>query len=348
MPTTEDTVVPPSATEKDCAPKDVRQEKIPVTDHLHDFPLVLDRVCVLLLAALAVFVPALTGRRAQGSLGTIRGIISGSIIGVTCTLPTTMCISKANGSAHTKWYWGEMLTILGSSIPFIFIMNAASYEASGMRMLAYFVFAVSIAFPCMRAMCRRDRAPGDRKRATLLLLTGSCQVMTYIGELSSEFVSPDVRSVRNTSLWSIGVVASAAFVVMLFWMDRNKKIEHSVPYAVAYAWALSASVLGASYILGLFYRFDTLINSVFGQYSKSVSQVALTLFSTIVVWVFEQVSRRITTARSHTTFMFPGLFAVVDCKNTHTKIRTQTYTRAHTHTNTHTYTHTHTHTHTHT
>jgi hypothetical protein len=77
----------------------------------------------------------------------------------------------------------------------------------------------------------------------------------------------DERDVRNSSLWSIGVVACAAFVVTIFWMDRNKEIKHTVPYAVAYVWALSASVLGASYILGLFYKIDTLIDSVFGPYS---------------------------------------------------------------------------------
>jgi uncharacterized membrane protein YjjB (DUF3815 family) len=161
-------------------------------------------------------------------------------------------------------------------------------------------------------MCRRDRAPGDRNRAALLLLTGLFQVFFYTGEAISVVDFADERDVRNSSLWSIGVVACAGFVVMMFCMDRKKKIEHSVPYAVAYAWALSASVLGASYILGLFYRFDTLIDSLIGQYSLLVSQVALTLLSSLVLWVFDQVSERITTTRDYIAFMLPGLFAMVD------------------------------------
>jgi hypothetical protein len=237
-------------------------------------------------------------------------IISDVIIGLTCVLPTTMCISKADGGANTKWFWGEIVSILGTFIAFLFALNRRYIQASPARLLAYFVVAVTITVTCLRAMCRRDRAPGDRRRAALLLLTGLCQFLFYFGEfLLSEIVT---SVIETTSLWSIGVVGSAAFVGVMFWMDRNEKLEHSVPYAVAYAWALSASVLGASYIIGLFYRFDTLISSVFGQSSLLVSQVALTLFSSLVLSVFGKVSRRVTTARDHTAFMFPGLFAVVN------------------------------------
>jgi hypothetical protein len=108
-------------------------------------------------------------------------------------------------------------------------------------------------------------------------------------------------------------------------MDRDKDIEHSVPYAVAYVWSLNASVLGASYIIGLFFQYDTLISSVFGQSSLLVSQVALTLFSTLVLWMFEQVSASVTTAHDHRAFIFPGLFAVVNMQT-----RTQTHKCGHT------------------
>jgi hypothetical protein len=299
-------LVPPSATEKNTSTEQIEYGTAPVTDHLPDFSLVVDRVCILLLAALAVFVPTLTGRQAQSFLS----IISGMIIGVSCALPTTMCVLKADGSAHTKWFLGEILNIFAGSFVFIFTFGNESDEVINVRWVAYSVVAFSIAIPSVRTMCRRDSAPGDRKRVALILLTGLGQVLFYMFEFINSFNALDERDTRNSSFWSIGVVACAAFVVMLFWMDRNEEIKHSVPYAMAYAWALSASVLGASYILGLFYRFDTLINSVFGLSSTLVSQVSLTLFSTLVVWVFGQVSGRITTERDRTAFMFPGLFAV--------------------------------------
>jgi hypothetical protein len=47
-----------------------------------------------------------------------------------------------------------------------------------------------------------------------------------------------------------------------------------------------------------------------GPSSTLVSQVALTVFSSLVLSVFGQVSGRITTARDRTAFMLPGLFAV--------------------------------------
>jgi hypothetical protein len=229
-----------------------------------------------------------------------------------------MCISKADSSAHTKWFWGEILIVLGASIAFVFAISSDNYDAASMRILAYLVVAVSIAVFSVWAICRRHRAPADGKRAILLILTGLCQVICYYPAFASVY---SISSAFSISC-SIGVVASADFVVMMFWMDRNEKIEHSVPYAVAYAWALSASVLGASFIIGLFYRFDNLISSVFGQSSLLVSQVALALFSSIVLWVFGQVSGRVTTAGDHTAFMFPGLFAVVGCAGMHKQTHT--------------------------
>jgi hypothetical protein len=341
--TRENAVVFASATEE------MGQGTAPITDHLPDFSLVIDRVCILLLAALAVFVPVLTMRGISFYLGahSFLDIISFGIIGITCALPTTICVLKADGGAHTKWYWGEILTILGSFITFIVAIKSYYWDHDNLRLFAYSVILVSIAFASVRAMCRRDRAPGDHKRAALLVLTGLGQVSLYAGELNSVSVSLD------SSLWSIGVMACTLLVVMMFWMDRKETIEHSVPYAVAYAWTLSASVLGASYILGLFYRFDTSINSVFGLLSTLVSQIVLTLFSTLMVWVFANVSGRITNVRDRTAFMFPGLFAVVDCTSTHehththTHKHTQIHTRAHAHTHTHTKKHTHTQAHTH-
>jgi hypothetical protein len=117
------------------------------------------------------------------------------------------------------------------------------------------------------------------------------------------------------SLWSCGVVACAGFVIALFYLDRDLVVEHSVPYAMAYVWALTASVLGASYILGLFSRFDTAISTVFSagavDFSALVNQAALTIFSSLVLWVCSQVTGRITTEHHHTVFRFPALFALV-------------------------------------
>jgi hypothetical protein len=294
-------VVVPSATVEDGNTEEIRGGSAPVTDHLPDFSLVIDRVCILLLSALVVFVPALTGGETQSYLL----IISNVIVGVTCVLPTTMCVLKADGSAHTKWFWWEILTFLGAPMAFV-LPTFEEYDVPNLsRWYAYIVFAVSIAGPCTRAACRRHRAPGDRQRVTLLLLVGLCQVFFALGDFMSE-------DVRISSMWSIGVLACSACVAVIFWLDRDKDIEHSVPYAVAYAWTLNASVLGASYIIGLFYQYDTLISSVFGQSSLLVTQVALTLFSTLVLWMFEQVSASVTTADDHRTFIFPGLFAVVN------------------------------------
>jgi hypothetical protein len=218
---------------------------------------------------------------------------------------------KADGGAHTKWFWCELLTILAGSLVFLWDVVSRD-DGTFSRWSAYTALAVSIAPSCVRAAWRHNRAPGDRKRAVLLLLAGLGQGLFYTVEYTNTYIVFNAEEVQNASLWSIGVVACAGFVVMMFWMDRRENIEHSVPYAVAYAWALSASVLGASYTLGLFYRYEKMIYSVFGSSSTFVSQLALTLFSSVVLWVFGKVSGSITTARDHTVFMLPGLFAVVD------------------------------------
>jgi hypothetical protein len=105
----------------------------------------------------------------------------------------------------------------------------------------------------------------------------------------------------------------------MFWLDRAVVIEHSVPYAMAYVWALSASVLGASYILGLFHRFDASVSMTFStgpegravDFSTLVTQAALTLFSSLVLRVCSQVTGRVTTEHNHNVWRFPALFALV-------------------------------------
>jgi hypothetical protein len=125
-------------------------------------------------------------------------------------------------------------------------------------------------------------------------------------------------------------------------LDQNTVIKHSVPYAVAHSWALHFSVLGSSYLAA---RIITR-----GSQYLVVVQIALSLFGTVMMWVFSRISRRITTVRDEVVYMFPGFFALVGLTETitHTHTHTHTHTQTHTHTCTRIHTHTHTYKHTHT
>jgi hypothetical protein len=37
----------------------------------------------------------------------------------------------------------------------------------------------------------------------------------------------------------------AGSILGMFYLDRDERIEHSVPYTVAFSWILNASILGA-------------------------------------------------------------------------------------------------------
>jgi hypothetical protein len=289
----------------------------------------MDRVCILLVVALVVFVPLLTARGVERNVTRYNNrsikekflvVCSGMVIAVTSVLPITMCVRKAEGSAATKWCWAETLLLVltcAFNIEYsdnIYSMSNA-YNTKYSRLLDYFVFPLSIVLLWLRARCQccltarfpPCRRAGDHRRLLLLLLAGLGQVGFY---------AVDVFGDRGAgSLWSCGVVACAAFIFALFWLDRHLVIEHSVPYCMAYIWALSASVLGASYILGLFHRFQTEISVVFSirgvDLSTLVTQVALTLFSSLVLSVCSQVTGRLTTERHHTVWRFPVLFALV-------------------------------------
>jgi hypothetical protein len=189
------------------------------------------------------------------------------------------------------------------------------------------VFAVSTIPPLLRALlralCCRERAKWDFSVLPRVFLV----TLTVFGQIWCYFYADLSEGTGNKGLLSFLTIACAIFVVIVFIMDSNKNVEHSIPYAVTYSWALSASVLGASYILGMFYQYDTqVIAAVGASYSKYVGQISLTVFTSLILWVFSQVAGRITTARDRTVFMLPGYFAVVRCMNIHTHIHTQTHT----------------------
>jgi hypothetical protein len=88
-------------------------------------------------------------------------IISGAIIGG-YVLPITICALKADSGAHTKWFWGEILTILGgSTMFFIAFTGTENTDRIVIRWSAYVGVAVTIFPSCARAICRRDRNFGD-------------------------------------------------------------------------------------------------------------------------------------------------------------------------------------------
>jgi hypothetical protein len=329
----------------------VRASKNPVKEELTAFALVVNRVCILLLVALLIFVPLLTARGAQrnNSTGKRRSIgeiflvvCSGVTIAVTCVLPITMCVREAEGSQTTKECWAETLLLLANyafdikySDSIYSLSNA--YDTKYSRLLAYFVFPLSILLLSLRAQLIRRcqcwlkchfppcQSKGDGRRLLLLFLAGLGQVGFYgvdvfgYGPVELWQIGGGVSGIGAGILWSGGVVLCAGFVILMFWLDRAVVIEHSVPYAMAYVWALSTSVLGASYILGLFHRFDASISRTFStgpegravDFSTLATPAALTLFSSLVLWVCSQVTGRVTTEHNYNVWGFPALFALV-------------------------------------
>jgi hypothetical protein len=108
----------------------------------------------------------------------------------------------------------------------------------------------------------------------------------------------------------VAAIACSGLILTMLYLDRNVDIEYSVPYAVTCSLALNAAVLGASYIMAIFYRFDSWLDSAFGVSSTLVSQIALSIFGSVLLFIISIVSKRITTVRDEAIFTLPGFFAV--------------------------------------
>jgi hypothetical protein len=151
-----------------------REGVTPALDHLPDFSFVLERLCNFLLLMFAIFVPALA------LMWFLTPLLRGIVIGVMCVLPTTVLVRAADGSAHTKWFCGEITVMLLSAGTFTHgIVTARSRKHPIIRWVGYSAFAVSIVVPLLLALCRRGRIKGDKVgvRCGLLLLTACLQVL---------------------------------------------------------------------------------------------------------------------------------------------------------------------------
>jgi hypothetical protein len=169
---------------------------------------------------------------------------------------------------------------------------------------------VSITLPLLQAVCRRNFTKGDGWRTYLLIMTGVGQA--FFEGLQNNSDSIGFREIEGT--WPVLVSLCALFVIGMLYADHGKKIEHSVPYAVAYSWALSASIINTLYMLGLWDQYGELLSDAADLRSTVLaSQITLTILSAVVLWIFSQVSGRITTARDRSAFMLPGFFVVVRC-----------------------------------
>jgi hypothetical protein len=169
MPASKDTVAPTVARNQ----KGGRDETVSVVDNLPEFSFTMERLCILLLSVLAVFVPAYIMKTVPTTL------ISEFIVGLTYTLSTTVLVWKADESAHTKRFWGEislfLFSILFSNSQFLGLI---SYGYAP-RFCGYDGFAASIT---ISLVLLRDKPPGDnknrRRRITLVVLAW-CQFVIY-------------------------------------------------------------------------------------------------------------------------------------------------------------------------
>jgi hypothetical protein len=296
---------------------ELQRVRTAVLGHLSDFSSVIAENAALLLATLAIFVPALTLAESQDHLAVLANVA----IGITCVLPITSLVWKADQRAHTKWFLGELFLILATAVVFSLQCSHTFHRGTSAgisRFLAYTTFAVSITLPLLQALCRRNFTEGDGWRTYLLIMTGVGQA--FFEGLQKFSSSIGFQEYEGT--WPVLVSLCALFVIGMFYADHGKKIEHSVPYAVAYSWALSASIINTSYMLGLWHQYGELLSDAADLRSTVLaSQITLTIFSAVVLWVFSQVSGRITTARDRSSFMLPGFFVVVRCaETTNTKI----------------------------
>jgi hypothetical protein len=121
------------------------------------------------------------------------------------------------------------------------------------------------------------------------------------------FFNPSWLAFEGKDVVMSGPILCAGFVVRMLHLDRKEVIEHSVVYAVAYAWALHFSVLGSSYFLRMLR-----VMFVFIPEYVLIVQISLSLFGSVMLWVFSRISRRITTMRDEVVYMFAGFFALVE------------------------------------
>jgi hypothetical protein len=181
---------------------------------------------------------------------------------------------------------------------------------------------MSITLPLLIAL-RRRRC----RRSFLIILTIWSQAFCHgFGNSFPNFVTGGL----GRGVTFVAAIACSGFILTMLYLDRKVDIEYSVPYAVTCSLALNAAVLGASYIMAIFYRFDSWLDSAFGVSSTLVSQIALSIFGSVLLFVISIVSKRITTVRDEAIFTLPGFFAVVHCANiphTHTHIHAHTHAR---------------------
>jgi hypothetical protein len=305
MPASKDTVAPPFAGDQEGG----QDETVPVVDDLPEFSSTMERLCILLLSVLAVFVPAYIIKTVPTTL------ISEFIVGLTFALPTTVLVWKADESAHTKRFWGEILLflfcILMSNTQFLGLIS----YAHGPRFVGTFTFAWSITIPLVLL---RDNTPGDkrnrRRRIMLVVLAWGHFVTHTAGDMTYFFgvymqdleKNPFINRITLLLWVCFTLFVSAGFLSAMLHRDRKEHIEHSVPYAAAYSWTLNLTIMGSSFLLGIVSRMD--FTSLGGVLLR---QVVLSTYNTLTLWMFSRISSRIWTVREEILYMLPGFFATV-------------------------------------
>jgi hypothetical protein len=281
-----------------------RDEILPPVDPLPNssFVPIGDRLCILLLSTLVVFVPVLTIKTSPTRV--MRDIV----IGVSYTLPTTLLVLNADKSAHTKWFWGECAVVVVCVIYNHLTMTLLPDKSP--RLVAFLGLAMAITLPLLRISCRGSASRDERRRIFRLIAAAWGQLALYLvseGIMGLFFFNPSWTASNGLYVVMSGPILCAGFVVRMLHLDRKEVIEHSVVYAVAYSWALHFSVLGSSYFL----RMLRVMFSFNPQYVLIV-QIFLSLFGSVMLWIFSRISRRITTMRDEVVYMFPGFFALVE------------------------------------
>jgi hypothetical protein len=244
------------------------------------------------------------------------------VLGVSYSLPTMLLVHNADERAHTKWFRGEC-AVLVVCVIFQQVWMTMLPEMSP-RGVAFVSIAVSMTLPLLRLSCRGTESRDERRRITRLIAVAWGQFTLYvIGEGFAFYIfipNPVLQFQGKGAILSLALFC-VFFVVGMLKIDRKESIEHSVPYAVAHSWALNFSVIGSNYL-----AVRVLGTAFYGVQYLLVVQIFLSLFGTVMLWIFSQTSGRVTTARDEMVYMFPGFFALVGGTETLALTYTDIYT----------------------
>jgi hypothetical protein len=266
-----------------------RDSTFAVLKNLPSFSFVIARLFFYIFVVLIVVIPSFCYKATDAG-----SIICGAVVGLASIIPITALVLRADPSAKTPWLWCEVAAILvcGASYSSWTYFVAVEKDVGWSQTLVSMSTTVAFVTPLLVAL-RKGGTSKDLRRIKLCLATAVWPPLFLIPSYLN-LLPPSIDSIFRYS-----VLFGALFIGTSLCFDRkNHALKNSVPYAAAYGWGLSTSVVSFLTILGA------------SSLNLLVLNIMLSVNSTFILWCFWHMSSRITTERDVKAFLLPGFFAV--------------------------------------